>query len=313
MYSTSTVRRLSVGLHRRAGLPYNSSASPKTKPKALPMASCCVHDRPAETHRHRHSTSMYKLYRHTFFTNTGSDFTCACSFTSAPSASVVLAANDIGDCKTMTVWVSEQVNRTYCTISFRVIAHCIRIKFWVTRTTFVVSFPRERPCVIFGSKSPPLLAVGDVPSPEACFQACRQYNVATYRPDGPEGFDCTSLTGGSIAETIVVCGPTTDYLFEHTAGSEVSPPNPSGWAKRAAEKGRSHRQGRDHVVLEHERGGFIERIVVAERIPRTPLYRTCAPLHERRGVHGRHNARVGYSTYSTRVHVTYSYLAYMQV
>jgi hypothetical protein len=48
-----------------------------------------------------------RLY--SFFTNTGSDFTCTCSFTSAPSASVVLAANTIGDCSTMTTWVSEQV------------------------------------------------------------------------------------------------------------------------------------------------------------------------------------------------------------
>ncbi|GFZ43215.1 LOW QUALITY PROTEIN: hypothetical protein JCM24511_00934 [Saitozyma sp. JCM 24511] len=149
---------------------------------------------------------------YSFFTNTGSDFTCTCSFTSAPSASVVLAANVIG-----LQYYDRLVHTTFAT------------KFWVTRTTFAPSFPRQAPCGVIQNQDPPVLAVGDVPSPEACFQACQQYSDMTYRPDGPEGFDCTCLSGGGI--TPVVCGPTTNYLFSHPIGSEVSPPNPSGWVK----------------------------------------------------------------------------------
>lgn len=144
----------------------------------------------------------------------------------------------------MTVWVSEKASRT-CVLSGR--SEYIRTelttfatKFWVTRTTFAPSFPQQAPCGVIQNQDPPVLAIGDVPSPEACFQACQQYSDMTYRPDGPDGFDCTCLSGGGI--TPVVCGPTTNYLFSHPVGSEVSPPNPSGWVKRSTQRG--HRQAR---------------------------------------------------------------------
>ncbi|GFZ50118.1 hypothetical protein JCM24511_07871 [Saitozyma sp. JCM 24511] len=64
--------------------------------------------------------------------------------------------------------------------------------------------------------------------------ACATYDFADWVPGLPSKWDCTCSSG--ITAPIAACDPFTNYVFRHSPGTIVSPPNPSQWARRASEK-----------------------------------------------------------------------------
>jgi hypothetical protein len=71
------------------------------------------HLKPVPTLTVRQTACGVAGWLYSYFTNTDSDLTCTCSFTSAFATSFVSAQSLDGSCSTMTTWVREQRN-TFC-------------------------------------------------------------------------------------------------------------------------------------------------------------------------------------------------------